>query len=195
MAMRAIPMTYKGTTFRSRLEASWAAHFDQRGMPWDYEPEGFVLSDGTRYLPDFYVPTARAWAEIKGDHDQRIEKVERFAAELWQDSGIEDQGRHEVWDAEAPMVVLLRCPREDPGWPDGIWHNISPFGIRGPGKGYSVTWARCNECGASTMIALWQKNCRNCGHIYDDAFEAWDDFDWRFRMPFQYLPSPYKPPR
>jgi hypothetical protein len=37
-------------------------------MPWD-----FALSDGTHYLPDFYLPTARAWAEIKGDHDQRIE--------------------------------------------------------------------------------------------------------------------------
>ena len=29
---------YAGTTFRSQLEARWAAYFDQRGIAWQYEP-------------------------------------------------------------------------------------------------------------------------------------------------------------
>jgi hypothetical protein len=47
-----IPTRYKGYHFRSRLEARWAVFFDQLGLDWEYEPQGYVL-DGTPYLPDF----------------------------------------------------------------------------------------------------------------------------------------------
>ena len=39
---------YGGTTFRSQLEARWAARFDRRGIAWEYEPVQF---DG--WTPDF----------------------------------------------------------------------------------------------------------------------------------------------
>lgn len=42
------PTAYKGITFRSRLEARWAAMFDLLGWAWEYEPE----CDGA-YIPDF----------------------------------------------------------------------------------------------------------------------------------------------
>lgn len=51
----AIPTIYKGVTFRSRLEARWAAFFDEMDEPWEFEPEGFELPSG-RYLPDFWLP-------------------------------------------------------------------------------------------------------------------------------------------
>lgn len=51
--IRAIQTTYKGYRFRSRLEARWAVFFDTLGIRWEYEPEGFELPDGRRYLPDF----------------------------------------------------------------------------------------------------------------------------------------------
>ena len=47
---------FRGYLFRSRLEARWAVFFDALGIQWEYEPEGIVLSDGTHYLPDFYLP-------------------------------------------------------------------------------------------------------------------------------------------
>jgi hypothetical protein len=53
--MKAIPTAYKGYHFRSRLEARWAVFFDTLGLEWDYEPEGFELDDGTKYLPDFFL--------------------------------------------------------------------------------------------------------------------------------------------
>jgi hypothetical protein len=39
---------YNGYRFRSRLEARWAVFFDELGVAYRYEPEGFELG-GTRY--------------------------------------------------------------------------------------------------------------------------------------------------
>ena len=64
--MKSIPCTYKGVKMRSRLEATWAAVLDNYGIEWVYEPEGYELSDGTLYLPDFYLPRANMIFEVKG---------------------------------------------------------------------------------------------------------------------------------
>ncbi len=57
--IQAVPTEYAGVTFRSTLEAKWAAFFDIIGVEWQYEP--FAI-DG--WLPDFLV--AGWWlAEVK----------------------------------------------------------------------------------------------------------------------------------
>ena len=63
--INAIPTTYKGTTFRSRTEARWAVFFDELGVGWDYEPEGYELGEGKRYLPDFWLPDLESFFEVK----------------------------------------------------------------------------------------------------------------------------------
>lgn len=63
--MKAIQTEYKGYLFRSRLEAKWAAFFDACGVEWEYEPEGIALSDGTKYLPDFYLIDFHCYFEVK----------------------------------------------------------------------------------------------------------------------------------
>ena len=45
------PTLYRGITFRSRLEARWAAFFDQCEWTWQYEPE--IVIPG--WLPDFSI--------------------------------------------------------------------------------------------------------------------------------------------
>lgn len=50
--MQAVNTFYNGLTFRSRLEAVWAAFFDAAGVEWEYEP-GNVK--GARWWPDFKV--------------------------------------------------------------------------------------------------------------------------------------------
>ena len=55
MTIKAIQTAYAGYHFRSRLEARWAVFFDSLGVEWLYENEGFELSDGSRYLPDFEI--------------------------------------------------------------------------------------------------------------------------------------------
>src|ERR1019366_6005261 len=47
------PTTYRGTCFRSRLEARWAAFFDLLAWRWEYEP--FDLQG---WVPDFAVTGA-----------------------------------------------------------------------------------------------------------------------------------------
>lgn len=54
--IKAIETQYKGYRFRSRLEARWAVFFDSLGLEWHYESEGYVLENGTCYLPDFWLP-------------------------------------------------------------------------------------------------------------------------------------------
>ncbi len=63
--IKAIPTEYKGYLFRSRLEARWAVFFDAMGIEWEYEPEGFVLSNGSWYLPDFYLLNFHCYFEVK----------------------------------------------------------------------------------------------------------------------------------
>lgn len=81
--IKPIETVYNGYRFRSRLEARWAVFFDAADISWEYEPEGFDLGDGIKYLPDFYLPDDDVWVEIKGKSlspDER-EKIERFCSQ------------------------------------------------------------------------------------------------------------------
>ncbi len=55
MELQPIETKYNGMTFRSRLEARWAVFFDQLGIRWFYEYEGYQTPVGW-YLPDFWLP-------------------------------------------------------------------------------------------------------------------------------------------
>ena len=80
--LKAIETHYKGFRFRSRLEARWAVFFDAMGIKYLYEPEGYRLSDGTCYLPDFYLPMADQYFEVKGVlHPVDEFKIEQFVKE------------------------------------------------------------------------------------------------------------------
>lgn len=81
--IQAIETRYAGCRFRSRLEARWAVFFDQLGIPWEYEPEGYVLGPGDLYLPDFWLSDQRSYFEVKGRADEaECAKVERFGQHL-----------------------------------------------------------------------------------------------------------------
>ena len=70
--IKPIETYYNGYRFRSRLEARWAVFFDAVGIRYEYEPEGFEMGE-TKYLPDFYLPDADRWVEIKGKKLSRSE--------------------------------------------------------------------------------------------------------------------------
>lgn len=117
--IKAIETEYKGYRFRSRLEARWAVFFDEIGAKWEYEPEGFQLEDGTKYLPDFLLHDVRGrgaymmdkfdiYIEIKGVLTQEdLHKVQMFQKPIiifgqipdatWRE--YESAGRHYAyWD-------------------------------------------------------------------------------------------------
>lgn len=63
--IKPIQTEYKGYLFRSRLEARWAVFFDEMGIKYEYEPEGFEMDGSYKYLPDFYLPDCYTYVEIK----------------------------------------------------------------------------------------------------------------------------------
>ncbi|MFB7440204.1 hypothetical protein ACFC01_17905 [Streptomyces mirabilis] len=69
--IKAIETRYAGCRFRSRLEARWAVFFDQLGITWEYEPQGYIVGpERVPYLPDFWLPELGLWVEVKGSHEQ-----------------------------------------------------------------------------------------------------------------------------
>lgn len=82
--IQAVETVYKGITFRSRLEATWAAMFDLLGWRWEYECDPI-----NGWLPDFILTTPHAphgvtLVEIKplfiesyGKHPEEWSKVVR----------------------------------------------------------------------------------------------------------------------
>lgn len=85
MDLKPIETVYKGYRFRSRLEARWAVFFDAIDAEWEYEPEGYEMPDGTRYLPDFLIKNVRGrgakniFVEIKGVLTKNdLHKIEQF---------------------------------------------------------------------------------------------------------------------
>lgn len=82
--VKAIETEYNGYRFRSRLEARWAVFFDALGVKYQYEPEGFELDGGERYLPDFWLPKEQMWVEIKPElPDVSIDRKSKPKAELF----------------------------------------------------------------------------------------------------------------
>ena len=79
---RSISTWYNEILFRSRLEARVAMVLDALSIEWIYEPEGFDLSNGLKYLPDFFLKFSDGTSqvlEVKGfldDYDKN--KIEGF---------------------------------------------------------------------------------------------------------------------
>lgn len=84
MMIKPIETTWHGHRFRSRTEARWGMALKLSGVPFDYEPNGFDLPSGW-YLPDFWLPAAKSWLEIKGVEPD--EREMRLARELSDASG------------------------------------------------------------------------------------------------------------
>lgn len=89
MSINPIQTRYKGYNFRSRLEARWAVFFDAIGLKWEYEVEGFVLSNGTYYLPDFKITSAYniiTWYDVKPAGSGDCEKMERLRKDVFENA-------------------------------------------------------------------------------------------------------------
>ena len=89
MKIKAIETKYKGYKFRSRLEARWAVFFDAMGYDWEYEVEGYQLSNGQYYLPDFKLTLSNGrdiYYEIKPRHKYSDIKFEQFIKDMNEDT-------------------------------------------------------------------------------------------------------------
>lgn len=110
MTIQAIETKYKGYRFRSRLEARWAVFFDALGIEWEYEKEGYELSqiqdedsednlvDKLYYLPDFWLPKLNIFVEVKGEEPSDVERIK--AARL-------------AWFSNKDVLLVGSIPVED----------------------------------------------------------------------------------
>ena len=125
--MRAIETEWRGFKFRSRLEARYAVMFEEMGIGWDYEFQGFDLRDGRRYLPDFWLPQLDLYVEIKGT------EVNRDTERLLRDF------RH-------PVILFVGLPDFE-----GKRHPLNRAGVGG--KLYAFSVSNSNELGGMPFIA------------------------------------------
>jgi hypothetical protein len=134
--IKAIETVYNGYRMRSRLEARWAVFFDAFGIgiKWEYEPEGLILPDGTRYLPDFFLPSLNGgmYAEVKPEGAD-FEKAHLLAVlctvPVLLCEGIPDARLYHYWMKEDVIMVpdnaadelCQRCDLDTPNpmvcWP------------------------------------------------------------------------------
>ncbi|MEU0200877.1 MULTISPECIES: hypothetical protein [unclassified Streptomyces] len=193
MTVEALPTVYRGTTFRSALEASWAATLDSLGIVWEYEPELIALPSGANYLPDFRLPEIGTWLEVKGTGVPRVEKAMEFGKSLACDCPRIRGIRHCSCRWPGGELVLIGNPPAmfnpfadaDDSWSDWNYWAAARAGRRHPGHPSwtstrnTRTWlAKCPDCQHTTWFDL--PRCRACRgplagaqghHSGSDAFD------------------------
>lgn len=177
--IEAIPTTYGGTTFRSRLEARWATFLDSHRIAWQYEPETITLPSGTAYIPDFRLPELGTWIEVKGDGIPRIEKAIELGQTRACDCGADCTC---AWPGGELVIIghppKPYDPRLDPKMQDAHYTAAANAARRHGGHPvWSATTGRtawlgvCPNCCKTGWFSV-QIQCRACrtrptsGHLY-----------------------------
>ena len=168
--MKPIETIYRGYRFRSRLEARWAVFFDRVGIAWEYEPQGYEVgfSGGewskTRYLPDFWLPQTKTWAEVKGD----VETINWQLLAEAVDWGCGLPDTTESWGTTRGLLLLGPIPEPSSYWPA---HPILQHH-----KGGLLQWARL-DCGTlrveDYLSGGWAQ-----GEQFDSSWGSQDREDW-----------------
>lgn len=79
MDIKPIETVYNGYRFRSRLEARCGVLLNGMSKRYEYEPEGIEAPDGTKYLPDFYIPDEGIYIEAKQERTGWEDDIKRMA--------------------------------------------------------------------------------------------------------------------
>jgi hypothetical protein len=85
------PPGHNGMTFRKKIdnfctrstyETFFAEYLIENNIKFTYEPRWYQLSNGTRYLPDFYIEATNQYIEIKGRMSAKDQaKIDRFRSD------------------------------------------------------------------------------------------------------------------
>ena len=174
--IKAIPTVHDGISFRSRLEARVAATMTMLGCRWEYEQEGYVLHDGTHYLPDFKV--GAAYIEVKpGGYASDDTKIAKMA------------------ESDPDLRCYLVSENRTSG--DGVFPRVSSLTlirVRGAGLRSSAVWVPCPSCSTVAPWTLYDPSpCGVCG-VTSDPDQWWDrhyanDHKRRMSMVWPTLPQ------
>jgi len=133
------PTIYKGIQMRSKLESRIAFFLDLLKIKWEYEPNSFLLSDGTSYIPDFYLTEMDIWLEVKGVIcENNIEISKKF-----------------VKENKTTLLMISNI--------DTMWFSLEDFddGINVDFNIYIGLCSHCNKYFFCSNLGDW--GCKNCG--------------------------------
>jgi hypothetical protein len=137
--IHAIPTTYKGVNFRSRLEAKWACMFDQLGWDWSYE-----AIDLKGWIPDFVITGKPKQILVEVKPIFGIDECPDICAEISQAVGHKDEsGKFETLICGAALPDTECQDGPGIGWLwDGDWGVGYVFHLATEHKQYGL----CSDC-------------------------------------------------
>jgi hypothetical protein len=154
VAINAIPMKYRGENFRSSLEADWAATFESLDMHWTYEAEGLQVDRKVNYLPDFWLPTQRVFAEVKSPTNERMHKPHQMQRAF-------HRAHEDISLAyTCPLVVILRPAEKGTAMWEGALDEQQPVIVLCPScqhfgfMDFNGPW-RCRRQCVNTRNKFW----------------------------------------
>jgi hypothetical protein len=86
MTITPIETLYRGHYFRSKAEARFAVFLDCLGIEWEYEPQGFDLGNGLKYLPDFKIYDVSTYHNSDGGKISTYDYMWVEVKGIWDDS-------------------------------------------------------------------------------------------------------------
>jgi len=176
--MKALETRYNGFRFRSRMEARWAIYFETCGLAYDYEPEGYDLSQVV-------------CREVRGDPDCVCAALEALRGkDAWylpdfflSDLGFRDEPNPGLFfevkgltnDREEGRCLLLGALTQYPV----IMATTAPFDMAAPQERLTQHWPgwdsymcflRCGKCGRIkiTFAGGFQLGCQYCSQPMRD---------------------------
>jgi hypothetical protein len=181
-----IPTEYRGITFRSKLEASWAEFFDDYDISWVYETVGYDLplrigkhSDDTiRYLPDFYLPDLESFFEVKGvmEHIDLLKLSSLWWAFSFPYDTKENDNKYKIF------VGGLKVGVEVVGLCNSLKHE-STSNVECAFHAYCL--AQCHECYKHYFVhQSWRWDCPHCGREGDglELFHIDESFEYAEKL-------------
>jgi len=165
--IKAIETIYNGYRFRSRLEARWAVFFDAAGIEYQYEAEGYKLSNGMNYLPDFWLPQLDCWVEIKGEWPSDEDWLKMcFLAN----------------DSTYRVLLLGQIPISNNDLPDN-YYGVKIYGFYPDGTldyhDDSLCFCQCDLCEKWGFVyegRIRQCGCRNTDRVYGNRDKVEDAY-------------------
>jgi len=162
----AIETLYRGHTFRSRLEARWAAMFDVLGWTWTYEP-----FDCAGYIPDFVLHGDRpVLVEIKPVFT--FDELAAHASRIEEAIVSEWTGDYLVLGARVGWIEKA-CNFD--GWPvlGALGEYTGAYGLGNRWVVDRAVWISCTGCNPSRAAFVHETSAwtsRPCGHGDGDHF-------------------------
>lgn len=93
--------------------------FDEMGIEWVFEPEGYELIDGKRYLPDFWLPTIwndGMFFEVKPRASEGWDKAKQLAVMTGKPVAISNGN-----DLDSDSVDIILTWQDAPGEIESRW--------------------------------------------------------------------------